>query len=104
MDAPKRTNPAGSPKLIAYWILILAIVFAIAPQHRASAQQATLPKQGSLVVKDGKFLMDSRPYQILSGEIHYARVPREYWRDRLKKAKAMGLNTISVYDCWHLHE
>jgi beta-galactosidase len=104
MDITKRTYPAGSPELMPHWILILAIVFAIAPQNRALAQQSTPPKQGSLVVKDGKFLMNGRPYQILSGEIHYARVPRAYWRDRLRKAKAMGLNTISVYIFWNLHE
>jgi beta-galactosidase len=56
------------------------------------------------VVQDGKFLLDGAPYQILSGEMHYPRIPREYWRDRLKKARAMGLNTISTYVFWNLHE
>ena len=36
--------------------------------------------------------------------MHYARIPREYWRDRLKKARAMGLNTISTYVFWNVHE
>jgi len=44
------------------------------------------------------------PLQIISGEMHYPRVPREYWRDRLRKAHAMGLNTISTYVFWNLHE
>src|SRR5262249_46639755 len=34
----------------------------------------------------------------------YARVPPEYWRDRMKKARAMGLNTISTYVFWNFHE
>lgn len=50
------------------------------------------------------FLMDDKPYQIISGEMHYPRIPREYWRDRLQKAKAMGLNTITTYAFWNLHE
>ena len=45
-----------------------------------------------------------RPPQIISGEMHYPRVPREYWRDRMRKARAMGLNTISTYVFWNLHE
>lgn len=36
--------------------------------------------------------------------MHYERIPREYWRDRLKKARAMGLNTVSTYVFWNVHE
>ena len=50
------------------------------------------------------FALDGKPFQIISGELHYERIPREYWRDRLKKARAMGLNTISTYVFWNLHE
>jgi beta-galactosidase len=57
-----------------------------------------------LVADSARFLLDGRPFQIISGEMHYARVPREYWADRLRKARAMGLNTISTYVFWNLHE
>jgi len=50
------------------------------------------------------FLLDGKPFQIISGEIHYARVPREYWRDRLRKIRALGLNTICTYMFWNMHE
>jgi beta-galactosidase len=53
---------------------------------------------------DTQFLLDGKPFQIISGEIHYPRVPREAWRDRMKMAKAMGLNTIGTYVFWNLHE
>jgi beta-galactosidase GanA len=36
--------------------------------------------------------------------MHYARIPREYWRSRLKMAKAMGLNTVTTYVFWNVHE
>lgn len=42
--------------------------------------------------------------QILSGELHYPRIPREYWPHRLKMARAMGLDTISTYVFWNRHE
>lgn len=52
----------------------------------------------------GAFLLDGKPLQIISGEMHYARIPREYWRHRLQMAKAMGLNTIATYVFWNYHE
>ncbi len=48
--------------------------------------------------------MDGKPFQIISGAIHYARVPRAYWRDRLRKARAMGLNTVETYVFWNFQE
>jgi beta-galactosidase len=50
------------------------------------------------------FLLDGKPFQIIAGDMHYARVPREYWRDRMRKMKAMGLNTLTTYVFWNLHE
>ena len=50
------------------------------------------------------FLLDEKPFQIISGEIHPARVPAEYWRQRIKMAKAMGCNTIAAYIFWNYHE
>lgn len=50
------------------------------------------------------FVLDGAPFQVRSGEMHYPRVPREYWRARLQLAKSMGLNTICTYVFWNLHE
>ncbi len=51
-----------------------------------------------------EFLLDGEPFQIISGELHPARIPSEYWRHRVKMAKAMGCNTISAYIFWNYHE
>ncbi len=76
-----------------------------AQQRRASAPPVSRGAAShTLVVRDGRFLLDGKPFQIVSGEMHYARVPRAYWRDRFRKARAMGLNTISTYVFWNLHE
>jgi beta-galactosidase len=58
----------------------------------------------TLSLGDSVFLMDGNPFQIISGEMHYPRIPREAWRDRMKKAKAMGLNTVGTYVFWNVHE
>lgn len=48
----------------------------------------------SFTIQNASFTLDGQPYQLLSGAIHYFRVPRAYWDDRLSKARAMGLNTF----------
>lgn len=55
-------------------------------------------------IDSGAFNIDGKDVQLICGEMHYARIPHEYWRDRLKRARAMGLNTISVYVFWNFHE
>ncbi|MGH0166973.1 UNVERIFIED_CONTAM: hypothetical protein FKN15_051851 [Acipenser sinensis] len=51
-----------------------------------------------------EFQLGGEVFRILGGSIHYFRVPREYWRDRLLKMKACGLNTLTTYVPWNLHE
>ncbi len=51
-----------------------------------------------------KFYLDGKPFQLISGAIHYFRVVPEYWQDRLEKLKAMGCNTVETYIPWNLHE
>jgi len=72
--------------------LLLAASFA------AHAQQ-----KHTFEIKDGQFRYDGQPTQIHSGEMHYARVPHEYWRHRLKMLKSMGLNTVATYVFWNYH-
>lgn len=51
-----------------------------------------------------QFLYDGDSIVIKCGEMHFARIPREYWRHRIQMAKAMGLNTVSAYLFWNKHE
>jgi len=60
--------------------------------------------QHSFTFSDTAFLLDAKPFVMISGEMHYPRVPREAWRARMKMAKAMGLNTIGTYVFWNVHE
>ena len=58
----------------------------------------------TLQLKEREFWINGKPLRILSGSIHYFRVPPNYWGDRLRKAKAMGLNTVMAYVPWNIHE
>uniref|UniRef100_A0A8P0TV24 Beta-galactosidase n=1 Tax=Canis lupus familiaris TaxID=9615 RepID=A0A8P0TV24_CANLF len=57
-----------------------------------------------LKVEGSSFTLDGSPFLIIAGTIHYFRVPREYWRDRLQKLKACGFNTVTTHIPWNLHE
>ena len=61
-------------------------------------------KTRSFKLEKSEFLLDGKPFQIISGEMHPARIPAEYWRQRVQMAKAMGCNTIAAYVFWNYHE
>tara|TARA_R110002051_G_scaffold80954_3_gene144995 strand:- start:11511 stop:13298 length:1788 start_codon:yes stop_codon:yes gene_type:complete len=50
------------------------------------------------------FELDGAPFRVLAGSIHYFRVHPELWRERIRQARAMGLNTIETYVAWNAHE
>ena len=79
--------------------LIVVLIFTLMPLSLA-AQKAKHTFKFSAT----EFLLDDLPYQIISGELHPARIPAEYWKHRIKMAKAMGCNTISAYIFWNYHE
>jgi beta-galactosidase len=79
--------------LIAFCLHFFLVICVV------SAQQ-----KHSFSLGDAAFLLDGKPFQMISGELHYTRIPKEYWKDRMKMAKAMGLNTIGTYVFWNAHE
>jgi beta-galactosidase len=83
---------------------LFTVVVIICFSFSSIAQQSIKRVVHSFQLADSVFLLDGKPFQIISGEMHYPRVPREAWRDRMRKAKAMGLNTIGTYVFWNLHE
>ena len=42
------------------------------------------------------FELNGKKFRIFSGSLHYFRVHPAYWRDRLRKYRAAGLNAIDV--------
>jgi beta-galactosidase len=78
-------------KILAFVCILISILSPQTKRHTFSLGNAN-------------FLLDGKPFQIISGEMHFARIPREYWRNRLRMAKAMGLNTIATYVFWNYQE
>lgn len=48
--------------------------------------------------------LNGKKLKIISGAMHYFRIHPDLWRDRLKKLRAMGANTVETYVPWNLHE
>ena len=62
------------------------------------------PKGGTFTVDNGTFLLDGKPFTVKAAELHYPRIPREYWEHRIKMCRALGMNTVCMYVFWNLHE
>src|SRR4051812_39932771 len=58
----------------------------------------------TFMIEGKQFLLNGKPFRILSGAMHYFRIVPEYWLDRLVKLKACGFNTVEIYIPWNLHE
>jgi len=70
----------------------------------AAAAAAPMPNDGKshqFSAANGQFTIDGQPIEIIAGEMHPSRIPYQFWEDRIKKARAMGLNTVSVYIFWN---
>lgn len=66
--------------------------------------QPAVKAQGSFEAGDGTFLLDGKPFVVKAAELHYPRIPRPYWDNRIKLCKALGMNTVCLYVFWNAHE
>ncbi|GAB2025579.1 beta-galactosidase [Lactovum odontotermitis] len=55
-------------------------------------------------IRNNKFFLNNQEFKLISGAIHYFRLPAESWRHSLYNLKAMGANTVETYIPWNLHE
>ncbi len=65
---------------------------------------AATPGPHQFEAGDKAFLLDGKPFLVRAGELHYSRIPREYWDHRIKMTKALGMNTVCIYLFWNYHE
>ncbi|MDQ6883342.1 MAG: beta-galactosidase [Candidatus Dormibacteraeota bacterium] len=55
-------------------------------------------------IKRRQLLIDGEPRIVMSGEIHYFRVPRDEWANRIASLKEAGCTTVASYIPWLFHE
>ena len=69
------------------WVALLLLLSII---HSSSSRSFTIDWKNDVFLKDGE------PFRYISGSFDYFRVPRFYWKDRLSKLKAAGLNALTT--------
>ncbi|MCJ8209753.1 beta-galactosidase [Mucilaginibacter sp. RS28] len=79
-------------------LALLSVLNLVSPECFAQSKSTSFSFRGT------DFMLNGNTFQIISGEMHPARIPREYWRHRIQMAKAMGCNTIAVYIFWNYLE
>ncbi|KAF3706739.1 Beta-galactosidase-1-like protein 2 [Channa argus] len=88
-----------------YALICLCIVgFLMYRYLRMPAGGRRMSRKVGLSANSSQLTLEGEAFQILGGSIHYFRVPRAYWRDRLMKMKACGINTLTTYVPWNLHQ
>ncbi|TDH15060.1 hypothetical protein EPR50_G00027820 [Perca flavescens] len=89
-----------------YFLLLCFAVGAIIAYQftRNLLEVERMSRVEGLRANSSQFTLERKPFHILGGSIHYFRVPKGYWEDRLRKMKACGLNTLTTYVPWNLHE
>jgi len=86
--------------MIRLFKVSLFFLFIFCFLGQASGQQI----KGNFSVGDNQFLLNGSPFVIRAAELHYSRIPKEYWEQRIQLCKAMGMNTVCIYLFWNIHE
>ncbi|XP_042048201.1 beta-galactosidase 17-like [Salvia splendens] len=102
-----RSLRRATPFILTFFIALFVLgVFAPLPSssHHSSQFHLDNGHTHKFEIAEDMFWRDGEPLRIIGGDLHYFRVHPEYWRDRLLRAKALGLNAIQTYVPWNLHE
>ncbi|MBQ2322059.1 MAG: beta-galactosidase, partial [Bacteroidales bacterium] len=84
---------------------LLFVTFSLALATVAHAQnQPEAASVATFEVGKGCFLLNGEPFVVKAAELHYPRIPRPYWEQRIQLCKALGMNTICLYVFWNAHE
>ena len=81
-------------------LLYLLVLFFLLSVASAAGQTS----KSNFEITNGQFLLNGKTISLISGEMHYSRIPHQYWRHRFQMMKAMGLNTVATYVFWNFHE
>ena len=82
--------------IVLYALLSITRQFFHQTVHINMMRKRPVTSRSGLKAEGNQFTLDDKPFTILSGAIHYFRVVPEYWEDRLRKLKAIGLNTVET--------
>lgn len=96
------TRPLVSLLLVALSPMALCAAPTDNPEGKTNSQSVTTT--GCFEAADGTFLLNGKPFVVKAAELHYPRIPRDYWEHRIQLCKALGMNTVCLYTFWNAHE
>ncbi|XP_074685006.1 beta-galactosidase-1-like protein isoform X2 [Strix aluco] len=99
--SPFVPHPGPTEHPVTMGLPALAFLLVAGVLH---TQASPLARSFQLDYEEDCFRKDGAPFRYISGSIHYARVPRLAWRDRLLKMYMSGLSAVQVYVPWNYHE
>ena len=82
------------------FISFLSLLLALGISVNANAKTVT----HTFEVGNKTFLLDGKPFTVKAAEVHYTRIPREYWEHRIQMCKSLGMNSLCIYIFWNAHE
>lgn len=85
-------------------LLALGFITVSLAMGLTGAPASVTPVKGTFKAGDGTFLLNGEPFVVKAAELHYPRIPKEYWDHRIKMVKALGMNTVCLYTFWNAHE
>ena len=80
-------------------VALLTVLFMGVTGHgRSKKKKGSIRQKKSFKIdfEENRFLKDGQPFQFISGDMHYFRIPRCHWMDRITKMKHAGLNTVAT--------
>lgn len=90
--------------MILTFLLPLLLSISSISDIEATHNTAQVQQPYKFEAGKGRFLLDGEPFTVKAAELHYPRIPRPYWDQRIKMCKALGMNTICLYVFWNVHE
>jgi beta-galactosidase len=91
--------------LIMLLVIHLGCQASSQPGKQGGTNGSAFPDStNSFIAGKNAFLLNGKPFVIRAAELHYPRIPKEYWEHRIQLCKAMGMNTVCIYLFWNLHE
>ena len=87
--------------LIASGLMLSGVNTGYALTSQPTQQQV---EKGKFEAGNGTFLLNGEPFVVKAAELHYPRIPKPYWDQRIKLCKSLGMNTICLYTFWNSHE
>ena len=92
-------------KIISLFCALACLSAGAQEERNLSAIPAQhIQKNAGFKAGDGTFLLNGKPFIVKAAELHYPRIPKEYWNQRIQMCKALGMNTICLYTFWNSHE